>query len=112
MNSQQPVTVICSFRVKADCTEQFEDLLARHYAVMLEAGLATDKPPIHFKGDDQGRGPHYVHIYEWVDDKAAGVAHNTPAVMAIWEPMGACVEARGDRPAMDFPHFRPLELQG
>jgi hypothetical protein len=32
--------------------------------------------------------------------------------MAIWEPMGALTESRGGRPAMEFPHVRPLDVLG
>ena len=109
MNTQ-PVTVICSFRVKSQAVSEFEDLLAKHWPALRSLGLASEVPPLHFRGDDGGRGPLFVHIFEWCDEQASRTAHDTPEVMAIWEPMGACVEARGDLPAMDFQHFARLEL--
>jgi hypothetical protein len=33
-------------------------------------------------------------------------------VMEIWERMDKLTEARGDRPNMEFPHVRELDLLG
>jgi hypothetical protein len=57
-------------------------------------------------------GTTFVEIFSWSRSDAPQLAHNTPAVMAVWEPMGALVEARDGRPAMEFPNYRPLHLDG
>jgi len=36
--------------------------------------------------------------------------HMSPEVMAVWEPMGALVEERDGRKAMEFPHVQPLTV--
>jgi len=67
-----PVTVICSYRVKEGCQDEFKALLAKHCPTLRELGLATEREPTFFVGDDQGRGPHFVEIFEWRDEEAAG----------------------------------------
>ena len=104
----QPQTVICTYRVKAADQDAFVAILRDHWSVLREAGLATDKPVQHFLGDDGGKGPVFVEIFEWTSDEAPKIAHNTPEVMRVWEGMGQFVEARDGKPAMEFPHFQPF----
>src|SRR5262245_58403969 len=71
---------------------------------------------LHFEAEVGGQSRHnesgttFVEIFSWSRPDAPQLAHNTPAVMAVWEPMGALVEARDGRPAMEFPNYRPLNL--
>ena len=103
----EPVTVICSYRVQESRLDDFAALLHDHWPTLREAGLVTDREVQHFRGEDQGRGPHFVEIFEWRSEEAARIAHNTPEVMRVWEGMGTCIEARGELPGMEFPHFQP-----
>ncbi len=107
--SEGPVTVICSYRVRPDAEQEFVELLRHHWPTLRELGLATDTEPRIFRGDDSGRGPHFVEIFEWCNEEASRLAHESPEVMATWERMGPLLEQRGDAPAMDFPHVRPFE---
>ncbi len=34
----------------------------------------------------------FVELFEWKDGEASDVAHRSPQVMSIWEPMGALAE--------------------
>lgn len=113
MSESKPVTVICRYQVEAGKEAEFEALLARHWPTLHAAGLVTDRRAIAYKGQPSAKpgGRHdaervYVEIFEWKDDQASGRAHESPTVMAIWEPMGACCSD------MDFPHFEPLPLGG
>jgi hypothetical protein len=108
-------TVICTYRVREDAREQFLQLLRRHWPTLRDAGLVTDTPAVHFEAvpspdphDEQG--PTFVEIFSWAGADSADLAHRMPEVMAVWEPMGGLVEARGGRPPMEFPHFRVLDL--
>jgi hypothetical protein len=108
-------TVICTYRVREDAREQFIALLRKHWATLHEAGLVTDTPAIHFESvpsDDphDEKGPTFVEIFSWKGSESAGLAHQMPEVMAVWEPMGGLVESRGGRPPMEFPHFRALAI--
>ena len=33
-----------------------------------------------------------MELFQWKNGEASGVAHQTPEVMAIWEPMGPILE--------------------
>ena len=55
-------------------------------------------------GGRHGAERTYVEVFEWISADAPNTAHQTPDVMKVWEPMGACCEE------MDFPHFEPLPL--
>jgi len=103
-------TVVCLYRVRPGCEDQFAGLLARHWPTLRELGLATDARPRHYRGAEHDGRPLFVEIFEWVDGKAADHAHQHPEVAAIWEPMDALTEAREGRPNMEFPHVRPIEI--
>jgi hypothetical protein len=108
-------TNICTYRVKPGARERFIELLRRHWPALRDAGLATDTPALHFEAEI-GDGPHnesgttFVEIFSWSRADAPRIAHTTPVIMAVWEPMGALVEERDGRPGMEFPNYRPLNL--
>ncbi|HYE79591.1 MAG TPA: hypothetical protein VEI97_16510 [bacterium] len=103
-------TVICTYRVKPGNEEAFVKLLEKHWPALRSLGLATDQPPVIYQGLDREEKPYFVEIFQWADDQAPGIAHQSPEVMAIWEPMGALVEERGGRPPMEFPHVTPVQV--
>jgi len=109
-------TNICTYRVKPGARDRFIELLRKHWPALRDAGLATAAPALHFEAEVGGQSRHnesgttFVEIFSWSRPDAPQLAHNTPAVMAVWEPMGALVEARDGRPAMEFPNYRPLNL--
>ena len=109
-------TVICTYRVKEGAREQFVALLRKHWPALRGAGLATDTPAVHFEAVPSKGEPHaesgttFIEIFSWAGPGMADRAHELPEVMAVWEPMGALVEARGGRPPMEFPLVRPLDL--
>ena len=88
-----------------------EQLLARHWPTLQRAGLATDEParvyrsvPRRHEPDHHAVERTYVEIFAWKSAEGPGLAHQTPAVMAVWEPMGALCEE------MHFPAFELLNL--
>jgi hypothetical protein len=101
---------LCTYRAKTGAEKQFEGLLARHRPTLRAAGLVTAKRPTTFRGTEDGGGTFYVEILEWKDAEAPNEAHELPTVMAVWEPMGMCVEDRDGRPGMEFPHVERLRL--
>ena len=108
-------TNICTYRVKPGAREQFIELLRRHWPTLRDAGLATDTPALHFEaevgcGRHNATGTTFVEIFSWTSGESADLAHRMPEVMAVWEPMGALVEARDGHPGMEFPNFRHLDL--
>ena len=108
----RPEIVICTYRVRRGREAEFERLLARHWPTLRSLDLVTDRPPQHFRGCEENGAPVFVEIFGWSSAEAAGLAHEHPEVMAIWEPMDQLTEARGGRPNLEFPHFQPLSILG
>ncbi|MDJ0523525.1 MAG: hypothetical protein QNJ90_15760 [Planctomycetota bacterium] len=110
MSTDQPATVICSYRVKPGEGVAFEAFLAKHWPTLHAAGLTTDDPPriyrSHAAGEGGDAGTLYVEIFTWKSAGASGLAHETPEIMAIWEPMGALCTT------MEFPHVDAIDPIG
>jgi hypothetical protein len=107
----QPLINICRYKVKPGKQAEMEKLLARHWPALHSVGLVTDEPARVYRGLPSGKpdGEHgaenvYVEIMTWKDRNSPQLAHQTPEVMAVWEPMGAICED------MDFPAFELLAL--
>ncbi len=90
-----------------------ERLLASHWPALHGAGLATDEPAVVYRGlpssnpgGEHGAASTYIEIFSWSSTESPRIAHDTPEVMAVWEPMGAICEH------MDFPEFEVLDLGG
>ena len=56
------------------------------------SGLCTDQPVRLYRATDLERhgkpAPYFAETFEWKTAAAAGVAHQTPEIMSVWEPMG------------------------
>jgi len=100
-------TVIGTFRVRADAEAEFTALLERHWRTLHELGFVTDEPSVIYRSDDSGRT--YIEIFTWVEG-GYELAHEHPAVLAIWGPMDALLEDRDGRPKWEFPHYQRVSL--
>lgn len=88
-----PVTMLVTYRPKPGKEKEFLPLLDRHWPTLDRAGLVSKEPPKFFRSLDKRTGRvAYIEIFQWKDEKASDVAHETPEVMSIWEPMGAVLE--------------------
>ncbi len=106
----KPVTVLCTYRVVPGKEADFEGLLSKHYPALRGADLATENEPRIFRGTDGTGGTVFYELFEWRDAEAPNVAHQSPAVMAVWEPMGELCEEREGRPKFEFPHVEPVTI--
>jgi hypothetical protein len=112
MSQDKPSTVICRYKVKPGKEQEMLRLLEKHWPTLHAAGLTTNDKPLIYRSVPSGRpgGDHhdvantFVEIFSWKTGRSAGVAHETPEIMAVWEPMGAICED------MDFPTFERLDL--
>jgi quinol monooxygenase YgiN len=111
MSQDKPHTVICRYHVRPGKEDEMIELLKRHWHALHDAGLTTDDKPMIFRAMPSGKPGEahdepntFVEIFAWKDGNASAIAHQSPEVMAIWEPMGAICED------MDFPHFERLDL--
>jgi hypothetical protein len=111
MSLEKPLTVICRYQVKPGKEKEMEGLLGKHWPALHALGLVTDDRPLIYRGlpsrkpgGQHGAASTFVEIFSWKSEKSPQLAHETPGVMAVWEPMGALCEH------MDFPPFEPLNL--
>ena len=102
-------TVICTYRVQEGKEDEFTRLLELHWPTLRKAGLATQDTTQVFRGTDKSGKTFFNEIFTWVPN-GPQLAHETPEVMAVWEPMGALCEARDGRPPMEFPHVTQVDL--
>jgi hypothetical protein len=110
--SQAPPVAICTYRIKAGKEDEFVALLRRHWPTLRDLGLAEGTPSLVFRGRDESQGTVITEILTWKDGDSPNHAHEIPAVMAIWEPMGMCCEPRLGRPPMEFPQVEPIDVHG
>ena len=54
--------------------------MRRHYAVLKEAGLITERQSILMNAKDDV----IIEIFEWKDEAAIKSAHNHPEVLKMW----------------------------
>ncbi len=84
-----PMTVLCIYRIAEGKEQDFQQILGRHWPTLDRAGLVSAEPSKVFRGSGKDGKTSFIEIFEWKDDKAPDVAHQSPEVMAVWEPMGA-----------------------
>jgi hypothetical protein len=64
-----------------------------HWPALDELGLVTKMPVQVWRATDKSSGEvSFVEMFQWRDAEAPQVAHETPEVMAIWEPMVTVLE--------------------
>ncbi|MBL8858144.1 MAG: hypothetical protein JNL28_06565 [Planctomycetes bacterium] len=104
---------ICQYHVKPGHEAEMEALLAKHWPTLRKAGLASEDPPVIYRGLPSGKpdGEHgaqgvYIEIFSWAQPNGPQIAHQTPEVMAVWEPMGAICKH------MEFPLFEQIDPIG
>jgi hypothetical protein len=101
-------TVICTYRVRAEAEREFCALLARHWDTLHDLEFVTEERSRVLRQLDE---PSYVEIFTWVDG-GFDLAHEHPAVLAVWERMEPLLEDRDGRPKWEFPHYLPVESAG
>lgn len=87
-----PVHRLVIYRPKAGQADALLAILQKHGPVLRETGLVSDEPVKLYRATDLRRHgapePYFVEEFYWKDEKASDLAHQTPAVMAVWETMG------------------------
>lgn len=102
--AETPVTTIVTYYPKAKRDEELVAMLQQHWPVLNRLGLATPRPAKLWRGVDKRSGRALlVEMFEWRDASSSEVAHQTPEVMAVWEPMGRLLDD------MSILRLEPLE---
>lgn len=99
-----PVTMHVTYRAKKGHEDALLALVKQHWPALRRLGLASSEPPLVWRAVDRKGNTSFVEVFQWRDASASGVAHQTPEVMAIWEPMGAVMEG------MDLAEIEPVDI--
>ena len=103
--SPNPVTMLVSYYPKEGKEEEFLPLLEKHWPTLDRLGLVTKVKPQIWRGTDiRANRSYFVELFQWKNGEASDIAHQSPEVMAIWEPMGPILEN------MQLTEVEPLSL--
>jgi hypothetical protein len=92
-NPQAPVTNIVTYVPKKGKEAELLALVKKHEPALRKVGLVTDEPFRVWKAYDiRKQREQFVELFVWKDGDASDIAHQTPEVMAVWEPMGPVLE--------------------
>jgi len=102
-NPAKSVVVVCSYRVRRGMEPEFRKLLRKHWTLLDRLQLVAEAPRLVLRSLG-AKSCEMVEIFAW---KPGGfeIAHKSPEVLALWEPMEQMCESRDGRPATEFPHF-------
>jgi len=92
MADQKPVTMLCLYKPKPGSEKKFQDLLDKHWPALRSVDLATDIPAKVWRAVDKSGAVYFVERFQWKHSGASQIAHQTPEVMSVWEPMGAIAD--------------------
>lgn len=92
-NPDAPVTNIVTYVPKKGKEAELLALVKQHESALRKVGLVTSEPFRVWKAYDiRKQREQYIEHFVWKDGKSSDVAHQTPEVMAVWEPMGPVLE--------------------
>ncbi len=92
-NPEAPVANIVTYVPKAGKEAELLELVLKHEPALRKVGLVTSEPFRVWKAYDiRKRRTQFIEHFTWKDGKASDVAHQTPEIMAVWEPMGPVLE--------------------
>lgn len=92
-NPHLPVTNIVTYVPKPGREDELLALVKKHETALRAADLVTAEPFRVWKAFDIRKGRiSFIEYFQWKDGKVSELAHQTPEVMAVWEPMGPILE--------------------
>jgi hypothetical protein len=92
-NPNQPVRNIVTYVPKKGKEAELLALVKNHEPALRKSGLVTAEPFRIWKAFDiRKQREAFVEYFEWKDGRASDLAHQTPEVMSVWEPMGPVLE--------------------
>jgi hypothetical protein len=98
--------MLVTYRPKPRSEDTLLSLIRAHWPTLNRLGLATIRPAKLWRAIDKRTSrTFFVEIFEWRDASASEIAHQTPEVMAVWEPMGPLLED------MSLARLEPVETQ-
>jgi hypothetical protein len=92
-NATKSVLNLVTYVPKPGKEEELRELVEKHWPALDAVGLASPmKPTIWRAYDIREHRTYFVELFAWKDETSSDIAHQTPEVMAIWEPMGPILE--------------------
>lgn len=92
-NPETPVTNIVTYVPKQGKAAELLAVIKKHEPALRKVGLVTSEPFRLWKAYDiRKRREQFIEYFVWKDGNASDIAHQTPEVMAVWEPMGPLLE--------------------
>jgi hypothetical protein len=92
-NQEAPVANIVMYVPKPGKAAELLALVRKHEPALRKVGLVTSEPFRLWKAYDiRRRREQFIEHFVWKDGRASDIAHQTPEVMAVWEPMGPVLE--------------------
>lgn len=104
MTASKGASVLCIYRIKPGQEQAFLRLLERHWPTLRRVGLATEAPAQVQRAVQRDGKTAFIEAFSWNSADASALAHQSPEVMAVWEPMGALCEG------MEFLPVEPVAL--
>jgi len=93
MRSSGPIEVLCVYRPRKGNEAAFLKVLHRHWATLHAKGLTSRKRAKAWRGQSKKGAVVYFEIFEWKNADAVASAHQSPEVLAVWEPMERLTES-------------------
>lgn len=92
-NPDAPVTNIVTYVPKPGKEAELLALVKRHEHALRQVGLVTSEAFKVWKAVDiRKQRTCFIEQFQWKDGNSSDAAHQTPEVMAVWEPMGPVLE--------------------
>jgi quinol monooxygenase YgiN len=92
-NPDAPVRNIVTYVPKPGKEAELLALVKKHEPALRQVGLVTAEPFQVYKAFDiRKKRVTFIEQFTWTDGRASDTAHQTPEVMAVWEPMGPILE--------------------
>jgi hypothetical protein len=92
-NPELPVANIVTYVPKAGKEAELLALVRKHEPALRASGLVTEEPFRIWRAFDiRKQRTSYIEHFQWKNGDASNLAHQTPEVMSVWEPMGPILE--------------------
>lgn len=92
-NPDAPVRNLVTYVPKPGKEAELLALVKQHERALRSVGFVTDEPFQVWKAFDiRKKRVSFVEQFQWKDGRVPDLAHQTPEVMAVWEPMGPVLD--------------------
>jgi hypothetical protein len=82
------------YRPKKGKEKELFALVMKHGPALESTGLIVGGKPLVYRAHNiRTNEDFFIEIFSWRDEKASGLAHQTPEIMAVWEPMTPILES-------------------